>query len=574
MKKTLHKIVYCIISIFFFCALLAVDFVSTAKSVFSVSADETQVVDYDATDISNDLKDLDITEYPKNMYGKHQVVLFMEYCYSERAFLKESYGLYLYVYNPTEIAVRTENINNVANMATAYNSSGEPSAYSNVELLYLDATDNHRFYKFKILDSDRFLTLAESYAKAHDGKRRYDVAGVQLVFDNGHQINSNDETVAKTYTYTGFAAGLDSKGTKENTLQCEVLGFKTLSLDVHPTQWQPVGYTDPDKFAKDSLHSVYFSVPNDMIAQYGELVALRGTFLNAVLKPALVTGNVLAYDVIKPFLGKTIGDHTDELKYVYLGEPREYVIGGQHLDCPISYNAPLQMPIEQWYDIIDGNGVCQSDERLAALYLMFYARGGATNYTVKSETIKAAMSETWKLYGGNRISGAEGDYSDKVFESIDEKLSTFYVRSTDEYELNDIRISQNIWGEWFDDYEIAYSDRFENIKAIEKVTENVLKKDEEAISSELYIGQSDVSDFVDYCEKSAKNNSTVYIFRYRKSTYNVYQATLFERDTWGIDSYVEVDKDAYFFQSSCDLNFDIIEATFDYDGVETVIAVV
>lgn len=46
------------ISIIFFFALLAVDFVSTAKSALFVSAEDMPVVNFDGTDISDDLQDI------------------------------------------------------------------------------------------------------------------------------------------------------------------------------------------------------------------------------------------------------------------------------------------------------------------------------------------------------------------------------------------------------------------------------------------------------------------------------------------------------------------------------------
>ena len=74
-------------------------------------------------------------------------------------------------------------------------------------------------------------------------------------------------------------------------------GLETLSLDVHATTYRPDGTNGKNDYTQDSLHSVYFAVPNEVIQQYGEMVAVHATWLNAVLKPALVTGNQDAYNI-------------------------------------------------------------------------------------------------------------------------------------------------------------------------------------------------------------------------------------------------------------------------------------
>ena len=64
---------------------------------------------------------------------------------------------------------------------------------------------------------------------------------------------------------------------------------------------------------------MYFSVPKDVVAEYGGLSAVHATWLDAVLAPILVTGNKDAYDAILPYLGQDIGQNTDALDYAYVG---------------------------------------------------------------------------------------------------------------------------------------------------------------------------------------------------------------------------------------------------------------
>lgn len=55
---------------------------------------------------------------------------------------------------------------------------------------------------------------------------------------------------------------------------------------------------------QDSLHSVYFAVPNEYIKKYGAMTAVHAEWLNAVLAPALVTGNGNVYNAVKEYLGE------------------------------------------------------------------------------------------------------------------------------------------------------------------------------------------------------------------------------------------------------------------------------
>ena len=568
MKKVLHKIAYTILSIFFFCALLAVDFVSTAKGVLSVSAEEAEVVNFDETDISEDLKDLDMTEYPKDKNGKHEVILFMEYCYSLRPVLAEAYGLYLYVYNPTEKAIKTASANNVANMATVYNAKGEPSAYSNVPLRLLDQTDNNRFLKFKVVSSANFLKRAQSYAAAHEGKRRYDIAGVQLVYFDGTigALESEDEKVAKTYYYTGFATGCGSDSATESPLKCEVKDLKTLSLDVHPTYYRPEGNNGTDEYTRDSLHSVYFAVPNNVIDEYGGIYAVHGRYLNAVLNPMLVTGNQEAFNAILPYLGEDIGKYNEELEYGYAVNYRleNYGQGAKEYYADKCYNIPSSL----W-----GNPMYSS--YLTTLYIMFNSGSGLnsadTNW-VSTKEIKEKMLESATAFGGDLVEGAEGSYSRRIFESVDEDYTEFNITSEEDYDLQGAVLGEAWWEKLLGIKNATY---FENIEAICPVKASDMQGEPEEIAERLYISDNDFSDFYNYYEQY-KNTHTVFLFRYQKSEFVSMEAELFQLGYSALSGYTatSIDTNAYFFKETINLDFDIFDVTFRSNGTDTVFGVV
>ena len=75
-------------------------------------------------------------------------------------------------------------------------------------------------------------------------------------------------------------------------------------------------------YTQDSLHSVWFSVPNEYMEKYGELYALHATYLNAVLKPMLVTGNREIYSSVKERLGIEYPRHdqSGDFHYGFMSE--------------------------------------------------------------------------------------------------------------------------------------------------------------------------------------------------------------------------------------------------------------
>ena len=75
------------------------------------ATDESVQATYECTNVLNNLKDatiggkeFDIKDYPHSSGGKPQIISFVEFCYSYYAEKQADYGLYIYVYNPQDIA--------------------------------------------------------------------------------------------------------------------------------------------------------------------------------------------------------------------------------------------------------------------------------------------------------------------------------------------------------------------------------------------------------------------------------------------------------------------------------------
>lgn len=135
-----------------------------------------------------------------------------------------------------------------------------------------------------LTDGQRTAILHE----LEENNRIYKISSIELSVKN----KVTDYACGQTYTYKGYALGYGSELAHSDTLSCKVDGFdKYLSLDVRSTYYRPKGTYD-DGYTRDTLHSVYFSVPNAIIDEYGEMTAVHATWLNAYSGIKTVSPNI------------------------------------------------------------------------------------------------------------------------------------------------------------------------------------------------------------------------------------------------------------------------------------------
>ena len=153
-------------------------------SVMPVSyAQEEDVLD--KSDVMDDLftgNAFDILDYPYNPFGSVQVINFVEYCYSYKANMKSNYGLYIYVYNPQQLAF-VENLGqNKIQIATAFDADHNAIKYEKFPLECVSVSQGDYYqllYKFKVVGAEKLLDVLNS------NKRRYFISGIELL-ENGN----------------------------------------------------------------------------------------------------------------------------------------------------------------------------------------------------------------------------------------------------------------------------------------------------------------------------------------------------------------------------------------------------
>ena len=532
--------------------------VGVKSATFSVKAESVYSIPFENANVIDDLKgatidgvEFNLSDYIFDNTKETRLISFLEYCYSKDKTNVQDYSLYVYVYNPKGLKF---NENSILNTIEISFNDGNYNKYP-LRVVNYSITEGYErmFYKFKIV-----LTAnekSEILNKLNKDKRVYNVSGIELLEDG--KVNAKDYTVAKKFTYTG------SFENKEN-LTYTSAEIEVLQLDVYPTQYRPDGYSK-NKYTQDSLHSVYFAVPNSVLEEFGNMTKVHATWLNAVLKPSLVIGDKSVYNAIIDYLGVNIGTRNESLEHIYFGDFD--VIGESNANmqyyCGYAYNFDrTQFGADNLY----------YGEQINSLNLIIPTPNGESPYEsiIPSSVVIDEMLKATQILGGTIVNGK---YSKTLFESIDDKFTEVEISVDDEFDLTSTVIDVDFW-KWLFGKDLQVTTKFNGIKAIYPIKAEDLTGTDEEISKRLYVGKQDVSHLKSLVESTQKDY-TVYLFRYQVSDYVSQRATHCKWDKFLWKETFEVGTaHGYFFKETVNLDFDIIDVTFTKDLKQTVIPVV
>lgn len=553
------------------------------------ATEEITVKDYAQTDILDDLSDIDVEKYPKDEDGNPQAIRFQEYCYSEKAFFAEYYGLYVYIYNPTETPLmETENASHI-NMAVEYDEDGDPTAWANQGLTYLDKTENCRFYKFKVTDSAAFRPIVGAYLTAHDGVRRYDIADIDLKRTDG-QFNKSTN-YSKTYRFTGFGAGCGETTASQSTLSCTVEGLETIELNVKHANYRSEKYVDN---VCDELNTVGFAVDEKYFTNYGGLQEIQAEWYEYKTSPIFVTSDEGFCEAVASYIGQNIGNYTEELGWCVLWDWIDELssttsddLGFVHsVYCRYFLNAYNGQAGYDLSNVSSGNdtylqSVSDEVQSVSRLDWVIEAKGegGCGDYIVSSERLKDWIAfYTEKFPDQAKVANkyAENLFTDSIDEARIELLENpedkrgymnLHISATDDRSLFLPDSEQSAFSKWFfgTDYEE------ESLNAIEVLTAaDVAGLKYEDFCKKYTLAESDDSQKVfNDCIAATNAGNRYVLFRHSVTDYYSERA-YFEY----LSNSSFTDQDGYVAQQTVFLDFDIISLKFETEnGNQTVIAV-
>lgn len=577
MKNTIKNKITQIFTLLVLLVIMFSTFLGAFNTPQITYADTTTDLALDKTNVLEDLQDstidgvpFNLTDYAFTESEDTQVLLFTEYCYSFYSNLQYNYSLYVYVWNPKGIKFDVDSKLNTINLRAGSNVSNPYNKYS---LIFLNQSVKENvqglFLKFKV----DFTAEDKEYifGNLNSLERVYRVAEIELLTSG--EINASTITVATTYTYSGFAAGFGSDSAAENTLSCKQEQADTLELEVFHTQYRSGISNGKDLYTEDSLHSVYFAVPNEFIKTFGELTAVHAQWLNAVLNPALVIDDETIFNAFNEYVGQDIGKFNSNLLYSFLTNCQSQVSGNSNIDFyngDIGYNSPTA-----GYE----SDLLMADKWINILYFLFDTCDDgetwqdAEDYTVCSEVIKERLLYLTDSYGGELVNGK---YSKVLFESVDAEYTDMNVESDYEFKLATATITKNFWEKLFGlSGTVISSVEYDGLQAIIPITDSDITNNAEKDCKKLYISTSDYEEFCNQYNKAKAEDKTLFLFRYQISDYTATPTSVFklkERVLGGYDV-SKLNVGAYLFQQTVNLDFDIIDVTFSNGEIDTVIGV-
>lgn len=582
-KRIAKRIIACLAAAFVLCMAA---FSSMLVSRVPAFAAESGLSDkFDATNVLDDLegstiegKQIDLKSYLNTLGKDTEVLSLMEFCYAADPDFQKDFGLYLYVYNPKKYQFANNSELNRVQL-----SFDETENYKKYPLQFLNASVKEGyeglFFKYKVA-----FTVGqrkETLEVLEPEERVYRVGEVELQPLGDDSVCS--VAVAKNYRFTGFVRGYGSEtgNLQSRTEETDVITLRKDKGEVGFTWFRPNGSNGKNEYTRDSLHSVYFVVPNNFIERYGVMTEVHATWRDAVLAPALVTGNKEAYDAISPFLGEKMDPPLigfGGLGLCYLGALKTDVLGNLHT---YTYGYGFNVPGSA-HDSKEGMGDSalsvtfrqRKDEGSAIdpLYMMYFSGDeidSADKFQITPDEITEMLKRCTADYGGELVNGK---YSRALFDDIaDSWEDKTFTNKEKTQPLTEEVIDSTWWERLWGSSHVESHEEFNGIEAIHTVTEEDFEDDKSKAAQNLYIDETCYDEIKSSFDRH-KQNGTMFLLRYQVSDYVAQEASLIKDPGWSSLSWV-VDTNAYFFQETVNLDFDIIDATFSDGGAAVKIPV-
>ena len=554
--------------------LIALIITSLTASVFSVAAESAEVEgSFDDSYVVDDLltatvdgQPFDPDDFPAVDGAQPQILSFQEYGYSYYADENQDlFGLYIYVYNPGQKTISSTTRNKIS-IAVGYDETGKPNDYEKFSLVLCSRSADeysNLYYKFRIADPSGKIKARVATTPL---ERRYDVAEIELDFGDD---NAAAYGVGGTFRFTGYATGLGpADDTDESTLRCDVTDLETITLDVHHSVYR----TDLDNYTMTShnqINTAYFAIPNRLLEQYGKLQKIKAEWYEYRTSPIYVTSDSNFYSFLSAQINNEIAvEHSCDYDYGF-GSLREEnpIKGGYYYDW--TYNVYL-------FGGSNGTGV-YSDGLLSDIFWSIYqsdisvgvssdslmeylfAYEDGTSIDINGRQLSADLINT--NVGNDRIAG----YNNYEFDA-----------DNDAFDLKYYDPSLSGWDKLLDFFGIADFETDPVLKDIAPIyivsNDDIIDKD--TISNRLFISPNDVDDFVSFVTSANINDCSVVLFRFANTEYYSKWLDVYEYNEHVFHTGSVPDNIAFVAQQNIFLDFDIIQLTFNKDGLYTVVPAV
>ncbi len=565
-----------------------------------VSAEEAGKTAFESSNVLDDFKSseingkkFDLKDYPYDTGKNPEVISFIEYCYSYDHEKRQNYGLYVIVYNPKGTEISTNQNYNKLQMASRYDKSGNPTDYTKFNLEYISSSEgdyNNLFYKFKVVDKE--VNGTHFADRVNSNLRRYDVSGIEL--HTKGMTNAKEYAVNTTYRFSGYAHGYGPSPDSPNSLKCDGQSLETIELDVKHTFYRTEG-SSKGQYYQNQLDTVYFAVPNRFFDSYGSLQRIKAEWWEYKTKDIVVTSNSGAYNAILPYLGQSMGSGGDAIvsdNYIFdIG----YSLGvnlasGSNLPSAASWGWNLSGYLHPAEESL--NYLFKADGDISSYdpYADVTSIGGVTSNKLYEYILN------YKTYNSGKLTIKDGNISADLFASdIDDyrKVDSEYGKIQQGYSYYDFDADVDLqklssWNEtnpsfWDNMLEYGFwdamlgdvpSEESRTVAPIYKLKSSDLSGSAAEIAERLLINVNDVNSLKSFYETAKSRDESVVLFRFATTDYYSAPVDVIEVDAGFLWSDKIIEGEAYLARESVFLDFDIIQLTFNKEGINTVIPVV
>jgi len=485
-------------------------------------------------------KAFNMDDYPKKEGAPAELLAFMETGYAFNG-NQSKYAMVVYVYNPSEKII-VEN-GNLITMAVKFDENGVAEDFEKFDLIFLEKTENNRFYKFAVEDHVSSCDGNKVIQRVDKAGRRYTVSEIEMKYLGSSLPTAS--LVGKSFVFTGFEEN-ENLSVKTNLVE-------TVELDVNSTYWRSqtsslgVGH-------QNQLTSVYFSVPNKLIEKYGYLQAITAEWNEQKTSPILVVDNKEFSDGLQPWLGVEIAEENKNCVYSFYD-----VLEVPTSTSPVKMyryifnrKKPWTVQNVHWGQSLKPLGYAFYVSDVETLGAVGVSSDELSTHIQKNSYADWLFADT---VDDNRVKGQQQQtiYADKLL-----NLETFG--------------DTHDWFTTFFNFGFSGIEAYEDLKGIPpiyKVTSSDVSatKASSEISSSLYVAENDVAEIRLAYSEAAAQDKTLFLFRFAATDYYAEDISHFFKDG------EQVDCNGYIAEETVFLGFDVISLTFFDDCVSTVIPV-
>lgn len=611
-----RKVTERIIVLFLFAAIVFCMYAG-GKIPSRVYADTGGELNYDKTNVLDDLKSatvdgkpFDLAAYPRNPFGTPQVITFAEYCYSQYENGNGNYALYVYVYNPalTEFSLISQRnkieISSDFFYAGEEGQTGSVKDYTKFPLKFCNASTGeyaNRFLKFRVADENNILLKAQREHEEATGNRYYHVSGIELYEIGGDATTAKDYWVNKYYQFSGYAEGYGDS--EKFPFQCDATGnAEAVRLDVKHTYYRTESSSKGANY-QNQLDTVYFSVPKRLFDTYGKLQRIKAEWWEYKTKEYVVTENKDFYNGVQNYLGKIAESGVNAGETGNLYDPSLGYALAVGADFAGAWGAEFLMRADWGWNL--NTSVDDICDRLTLLFLTDdideydpYETDNAG--TVSGNELYDRILAFDKSYDAGTLPVKDGSISADLFESdIDDsrKIDNGQGKIQKGYSYYDFDADTDLqklvswkdgdpsfWENWneYGFWDALFgnipSETGRTISPIQVLKESDLKGTDAEVSQRLLVNVKDIKnlkaaydDAVTVDPLDAEDEECyLVLFRFATSDYYSAPADIYEGGFVGKEHKWQ----AYVARQSVFFDFDVIDLTFNKEGVYTVIPAV